>query len=189
MRTTATLKASSRLHAELLLGEDPRNSLFEGSGASSATTVRAPTRLWPARSAEVSTSRLSGSCSAKARRLRVIRLRIQARTMNGTARPIRAPNDPEDEAEDRHRENRRHRRSGSRPGSARLRRRRDRARARAARSSPRVASPRRGSRNAEMPMLVRSFGCFERSSTVALRHRRSRSPGRRADRCGCWPRG
>ena len=41
------------------------NSRFDGSGASSATTPIAPARLWPARSADASTSRFSGSCSPK----------------------------------------------------------------------------------------------------------------------------
>ena len=62
---------------ELLVGDDPRNSRFDGSGASSATTPIAPARLWPARSADASTSRFSGSCSANSCRCFRARLRTK----------------------------------------------------------------------------------------------------------------
>ena len=44
-------------------------------------------KLWPARRAEASTWRLSGSCSAKRRRLRSTFRRIQIRTANGMQSP------------------------------------------------------------------------------------------------------
>ena len=60
-------------------------SRLEGSGASSATTPIAPARLCPARSAEASTSRFSGSCSPNSfRTLRALPRTTRLRTIGGT---------------------------------------------------------------------------------------------------------
>jgi len=68
--------------------------LREGSAASATTSERPPTRLCPARRPDATTSRLSGSWSANARRFRSILKTMRARTTNGTAKPSK-PRMPE----------------------------------------------------------------------------------------------
>ena len=68
MRLAVTSSASSSGIPSCSSVTTRLNSRFDGSGASSATTPIAPARLWPARSAEASTSRFSGSCSANSLR-------------------------------------------------------------------------------------------------------------------------
>ena len=82
-----------RGYPELLVGDDPRELRFDGSGASSATTPIAPARLCPARNAEASTSRFSGSCSAKL--FRTLRARLRRTQRLSATGGTKARNDPE----------------------------------------------------------------------------------------------
>ena len=67
-----------------------RNSRFDGSGASSATTPIALARLCPARSAEASTSRFSGSCSPKS--FRILRALLRTKRFSAIGGTMQSTN-------------------------------------------------------------------------------------------------
>ena len=89
MRFAVTSSASSSGMPSCSSVTTRLNSRFDGSGASSATTPIAPARLCPARSADASTSRFSGSCSPKS-----------FRTLPRLAADVEVERDRRDDAED-----------------------------------------------------------------------------------------
>ena len=101
IRSTDDLQRVLERHAELLLGEHPLELALGRLGASSATTASAPTRLCPARSAEASTSRLSGSCSAKRAALARTFAEDHRARRTAATRPSRMPTGPSRQTRDR----------------------------------------------------------------------------------------